>query len=294
MKIRTILFVTKFEDLSLDALQAVLTLRQSSLDHVVFLTVIERERVSMRRGTGYQKKEEIRLREVANIRFIDWAEPLFEEGMEVGVYITVGSLVPEVIKAAGKEGADMIVIGRSSKGMFEQLYAGSDITELIGRTAVPVLVYKATADNAMVAERPFDRPLLAMNWSPSSLRAVEYLEGMAETVGEVRVVHAASEKELTGESAMAIQKLRKETRARLDEICDRLEKKGIRSRPHVYIGDPAVEIERAAKDCQATMILMGSSGKAGWKERWLKSVPVKIAEASMFPTLLIPPPVGAE
>ncbi|MCG6893406.1 MAG: universal stress protein [Desulfobacteraceae bacterium] len=292
MKIRTILFVTKFEDLSLDALHAILTLRQSSLDHVVFLTVIERDRVAMRRGTGYQKREEIRLRETANIRFIDWAEPLFEEGMEVGVYITVGSLVAEVIKAAGKEGADMIVIGRSTKGRFEQLYAGSDITELLGRTAVPVLVYKATAENAMVAEKPFERPLLAMNWSPASLRAVEYLEGMAETVGEVSVVHTASEKQLTGESAMSVQKLRKETRARLDEICERLAERGIRSRPHVYIGDPAAEIERAAKDCQATMILMGSSSKAGWKERWSKSIPVKIAEDSMFPTLLIPPAVG--
>jgi nucleotide-binding universal stress UspA family protein len=142
MKIKKLLFVTKFEELGLDALQSLLSLRKAALEHVVFVNVIERERVAMRRGTGYNKEAEIRLRETANIRFIDWAENLFEQGMEVGVYIVVGSLVGEVIKAAQKEEADLIVIGRSQKGVIEQLYAGSDITELLHRTARPVLVYK--------------------------------------------------------------------------------------------------------------------------------------------------------
>jgi nucleotide-binding universal stress UspA family protein len=115
MEINKLLFVTKFEELGFDALRSLLTLRNSALDHVVFVNVIERDRVAMRRGKGYQKDEEIRLREAANIRFIDWSETLFEQGMEVGVYIVVGSLVPEVIKATQKEDADLIVIGRSHK-----------------------------------------------------------------------------------------------------------------------------------------------------------------------------------
>ena len=71
MKIKKLLFVTKFEQLGLDALQSLMDIRDAGLNHVVFLNVIERERVAMRRGTGYQKDEEIRLRERANIRFID-------------------------------------------------------------------------------------------------------------------------------------------------------------------------------------------------------------------------------
>ncbi|MGD9057850.1 MAG: universal stress protein, partial [Desulfobacterales bacterium] len=117
MEIKKLLFVTKFEELGFDALRSLLSLRKSALEHVVFVNVIERDRVAMRRGKGYQKDEEIRLREAANIRFIDWAENLFEQGMEVGVYIVVGSLVSEVIKATHKEEADLIVIGRSTKGV---------------------------------------------------------------------------------------------------------------------------------------------------------------------------------
>ena len=78
MEIKKLLFVTKFEELGFDALQSLLTLTNAALDHVVFVNVIERDRVAMRRGVGYHKEEEIRLRETANIRFIDWAEELYE------------------------------------------------------------------------------------------------------------------------------------------------------------------------------------------------------------------------
>jgi hypothetical protein len=77
--------------------------QKAALNHVVFLNVIERDKVAMRRGKGYEKSAEVRLREKANIRFIDWAETLFEQGMEVGVYIVVGSFAGQVIQAAEKE-----------------------------------------------------------------------------------------------------------------------------------------------------------------------------------------------
>ncbi|MGB7920284.1 MAG: universal stress protein [Desulfobacterales bacterium] len=288
MKIKKLLFVTKFEELGLDALQSLLSLRKAALEHVVFVNVIERERVAMRRGTGYNKEAEIRLRETANIRFIDWAENLFEQGMEVGVYIVVGSLVGEVIKAAQKEEADLIVIGRSQKGVIEQLYAGSDITELLHRTARPVLVYKYLSENSFALETPFERPVLATDWSPASLKAVDYLKELKEVIKEIHVVHVAAQKNLSG-SAMAIQKTRKKMRRQMDEICRTFEAEGIAARSHVYVGNPEQEIEKAARECQATLIVMGSSGKPSWVERWLGSTPRSIAEKSAYPTLLIPP-----
>ena len=288
MKIAKLLFVTKFEELGFDAVRSMLSLTRADLNHVVFINVIERHQFAMSR-VGYRKDEEIRLREAANIRFIDWSENLFEQGLEVGVYIVVGTLVREVIKAAKTEEADLIVIGRSHKGMLEHLYSGSDVTELLRRTAIPVLVYKHLSETAISIEKPFERPLLAVDWSPASLRAVEYLKGMGDAVSEVSVVHVASEKDLNGTSAMEVQKLRKETRQKLEEICDTIETAGIDARAHVYIGDPDEEIEKAARDCQASMIVLGSSAKSAWVEKWLGSTPQKYAEDSIYPTLLIPP-----
>jgi len=288
MKIEKLLFVTKFEELGFDAVRSLLSLTKADLNHVVFINVIERDQFAMSR-VGYRKDEEIRLRETANIRFIDWSENLFEQGLEVGVYIVVGTLVSEVIKAAQNEKTDLIVIGRSNKGVLEHLYSGSDVTELLRRAATPVLVYKQLSETTISVEKPFERPLLAIDWSPASLRAIAYLTPMKNAVSEINVVHVASEKDLKGTSAMEVQKTRKETRQRLDEICTLFETEGIDARAHVYIGDPDDEIEKAARDCQATMIVLGSSAKSAWVEKWLGSTPQKYAEESLYPTLLIPP-----
>jgi nucleotide-binding universal stress UspA family protein len=288
MKITRLLFVTKFEELGYDAVQSLLSLTKADLNHIVFLNVIERDRFAMSR-VGYRKDEEIRLRETANIRFIDWSEHLFEQGLEVGVYIVVGSLVPEVIKAAKKEEADLIVIGRSHKGALEHLYTGSDVTELLRRAETPVLVYKHLSETVISIEQPFERPLLAMDWSPASMKAVGYLKELKDVVQEISVVHVVSEKDLKGTSAMSVQKTRKQARKKLEEISALFAAEGIEAREHVYIGEPEEEIEKAARECQSTMIVMGSSAKAAWIERWLGSIPQTIAEKSMYPSLLIPP-----
>jgi nucleotide-binding universal stress UspA family protein len=277
--------------LGFDAVQSLLSLTKADLNHIVFINVIEKDRFAMSR-VGYRKDAEIRLREAANIRFIDWSENLFEQGLEVGVYIVVGSLVSEVIKAAKKEETDLIVIGRSHKGVLENLYSGSDVTELLRRSATPVLVYKHLSETAISIEKPFERPLLAMDWSPASLKAVDYLKGLKDVVREIRVMHVAGEKDLKGSSAMAIQKTRKETRSKLAKVCAVFEAEGIAAREHVYIGDPNEEIEKAARDCQTTMIVLGSSAKTAWVEKWLGSTPRTIAEESVYPTLLIPPEKG--
>jgi len=289
MDIRKLLFVTNFEELQFDALRSLLDLRKAALSHVVFLNVIQREKVALRRGAGYQKEEEIKLREKANIRFIDWAENLFEQGMEVGVYITVGSFVKQVIAAVEKEDVDMIVIGPQKKGRFEQLYSGSDITEIIRRAKTPVLVYKYLTQDAKIKEKPFDQPILATDFSPAGQRALGYVKRLKDVIPRMDVIHVADEKSLNGESAMAVQKTRKDSRRKLDDICDVLEGEGIDAKPHVYIGDPVKEIEKAARECQATMIIAGTSGRRSWRERWIGSTPQALAEKSSFPTLLIPP-----
>jgi nucleotide-binding universal stress UspA family protein len=288
MKITRLLFVTKFEELGYDAVQSLLSLTKADLNHIVFLNVIERERFAMSR-VGYRKDEEIRLREAANIRFIDWSENLFEQGLEVGVYIVVGSLVPEVIKAAHKEESDLIVIGRSQKGVLEHLYTGSDVTELLRRAETPVLVYKHLSETVISIEQPFERPLLAMDWSPASMKAVAYLKELKDVVQEISVVHVVSEKDLKGTSAMSVQKTRKQARKKLEEISAIFAAEDIEAREHVYIGEPAEEIEKAARECQSTMVVLGSSAKTAWVERWLGSIPQTIAEKSLYPSLLIPP-----
>jgi nucleotide-binding universal stress UspA family protein len=290
--LRKMMFVTQFEELGFGALQSLLVLRGAGLEHVILMNVIERDRVAMHRGLGYDKDEERRLKEQANIRFIDWAEDLFEKGLEVGDYIVVGNVVSDTLEAVAAEDADLIVIGQRKRKMIEFFYSGDDIIELLRRSHRPVLIYKELESNscfeACLADNPFCRTLLAMDWSPASMLAVEYLKTMKNVVQDASVIHVASPKELKGTSSLDIQKLRKEKRGRLAKICDELEAEGINCRPHLYVGEPVAEILRAAQEFNASMIVMGSSGTSVWRERWIGSTPRAIVEKSPYPALIVP------
>lgn len=288
MKIKKLLFVTKFEDLCFDALKSLLTLTKASLEHVVFLHVIERDKVAMRRGSGYIKEEEVKLKETANIRFIDWAENLFELGLEVGAYMEVGTLIPEILNAIDKEQPDLVVIGRSHKGPVEQLYSRSDVMELVRRASVPVLVFKHMTEDNIVPDEPFARPLLATNWSPVSLKATDYLRNLKGIVKEANIMHVISENDLKAASTHDVQKVRRDVRKQLDDLCDEFEENGIAARPHVYVGDAAREIEKAAREYQASLIILGASSRSALLERWTGSIPQTIADKSVFPCLVIP------
>jgi len=126
MKISKILFVSAFEELWLDALQSLMALRKAGMNNVVFLHVISKDKVAMRRGAGYLKQEERKLKEIADIRFIDWAETLFEEGMEVVAHIAIGNIVPKILSVTEIEKVDLIVTARLKRAKFEELYAGSE------------------------------------------------------------------------------------------------------------------------------------------------------------------------
>ena len=286
--IKKMLFVSKFKELTFDVLESLLDLRAVGLDHVVFLYVVERDKVAMHRGVGYQKTEEVKLKEVANIHFIQWAEQLFEQGMEVGVHIVVGTLVQQVSRVAGLEKVDLIVIGRPTRSLWLQLVSGSDISGLIRRARVPILVHKQRPPDSVERGHAFTRPLLATDWSPAADRAQEYLMGLKGLVDEINVIHVGKEKVLKSLSAMAVQSYRTTHRKKLQAVCDAFENVGIQARPHLYVGDLYQEIERAAREWRASVIVTGSTGRGSWRDRVIGSVPRFLVKKSDFSTLIVP------
>ncbi len=288
MKDKKLLFVTQFEGLWFDALQSLMDLRKAGFNHTVFLHVIEREKVAMHRGKGYLKDEEVRLREMANVRFIDWAESLFEQGMEVGAYIVVGNPIPKIISTAAEEDVDLIVTGRHKQGKLEELYGGSETLEILERTSTPVLVYKYMLPSGKVNERPFECPLLTMDWSPASEKAVDYLLTFKDVLKKVIAIHVINEKEFKSTSAMEIQSLRKENKQKLEEVCATFEKAGVEAESHLYVGSTFEQIEKAANEREATMIVAGTTGKNPLKEMFLGSVATKLTKHSVLPSLLVP------
>ena len=288
MKISKILFVSEFEELWLDALQSLMALRKVGMNNVVFLHVISRDKIAMRRGTGYLKQEERKLKEIADIRFIDWAETLFEEGMEVVAHISIGNVVPKILSVTEIEGVDLIVTARLKRPKFEELYAGSETSELLRRAEKPVLIYNYLSQSGKVGENPFEKILLGLDWSVASEKVLDYVLALRGAVKRVDIVHVVSEKEVAKLSKMEAHKLERNNKKRLDEVCDVLINERFDARPHLYIGKVEEQIQRAASEHRTNMIILGAKRRSIWKEKWSGSVSHSLANNSDLPVLIVP------
>lgn len=284
---RKFIFATRFEELQFDALKSLLVLRRAQYEHVVFLNVIERKNVAMRRGTGYGKSKEIQLREKANIRFIDWAETLFEQGMECGVYIVVGSWSNKTAESAIKEEADLVVIGPQKKGGLLNLFGGSDLLKIVERSNTPVMVYKYLHDGS-APDNPFSNPVIAIQSAETGRAAMDYIETLIDVIGEVTLIHVVPESALKSDSAMTVQQARKDGKQLLESFCEPFEAKDIPVNLRVYVGNPTEEIEKAAKEANTHLVVLTPSDKRFLITRFGHSTSQILMEDSEFSTLLIP------
>lgn len=288
MKFNKMLFVTNFEKLWFDGLESLFGLRKAGLNHIVFLHVIEKDKIAMHRGKGYLKEEEVGLKQMADVRFIDWAESIFEKGMECGAYVVVGNYIPKILSTAEAEKANLIVIEAHERTTVEKLYADSTVLELLRRTKTPVLVHKYMLPSGKTNDNPFEVPLFATDWSSPCERALEQIIDIKNSIKKVVVVHVVSEDTMKGKSKHELQVLQKENKKRLEEVRIAFEDEGIETGTHLYMGEVIPLIENASREHGATMIITGTTGKGAWRARWLGSISQQIAESSELPTLLIP------
>ncbi len=261
MEFKKMLFVTNFEKLWFDALESLLDLRKSGLNHVVFLHVIEKDKIAMHRGKGYLKEEEVGLKQMADVRFIDWAESIFEKGMECGAYVVVGNYIPKILSTAEAEKANLIVIEAHERTKLEKLYADSTVLELLRRTKIPVLIHKYMLPSGKTNENPFETPLLATDWSSPCERAMEQIIDIKNSIKKVVVVHVVSEDTMKGKSKLELQMLQKENKKRLEEVRTTFENEEIEAETHLCMGEAVSQIENASREYGATMIVTGTTGK---------------------------------
>jgi len=281
MGIKKILFVTDFEELWLDALKSLMGLRDAGLDHVVLMHVLERK-------IGYYTEEEKnKLKEMAEVRFVDWAQSLFEEGMECGTYVVEGNTVNKILETTNEEDEDLIIISRQKRTKLETFYLDSKTVELLRKTTKPVLVHKYRVESGGVNNRIFEKPLLAMDWSEPAERALEFIISIKDVVKKLEVIHVLTDKDMAGLGKRGIMTMERENKKRLSELSNILQDEGIEAKHHLYIGDLA-QIENAAREHDATLIVTGTTKKSAWQARWLGSISQQLAEGSDLPTLLVP------
>lgn len=295
MKFKKILFHTRFREMALGALEALLDLTKAGLKEVVLVHVIQREEVAFVPYGGFMKEKETHMKKKAKDLFEQWQAVLSKKGVKSKIYIQTGVPNAVILEIAGKEKVDLIVAGRKKRSLFEKVYVGTHMLDLIRRSPIPILMDKYIAeyeqDGKIITrtnEHIFDRPMLATDWSQPSSNAVDALTGLKGLASNVIVVHNIGVKISKAMSPAQLQELKKESRRRLKEYCKRLTAAGLKAESHLSSGRTAPEIINLSRQYNASMIVLGRTGKDWLSEYWLGGVSHRVAENSELPVLLIP------
>ena len=295
MKFEKILFHTRFRETALSAFEALLDLTKVGLKEIVLVYVIPREEVAFVPYGGYMKEKEAEIKKKARDRFEQWQAVLAKKGVTGKINIQVGVPNAVILDIAGKEKVDMIVTGRKKRSLFEKVYVGTHMLDLVRRSPIPILMDKYMAEYekdgkiiTRINEHIFDRPMLATDWSQPSSNAVDALKGLKGLASGTIVVHNIDVKISKAMSQSQLQELKKESRKRLKEYCRRLTAAGLKAESHLSSGRSAPEIIDLSRQYHASMIILGRTGKDWLSEYWLGGVSHRVAENSELPVLLIP------
>jgi nucleotide-binding universal stress UspA family protein len=95
--------------------------------------------------------------------------------------VVEGVIAGEIIRLAEANRADMVVIGTHGRSGFQRLILGSVTESVLRHAPCPVLTVPPRAPDAVpVGPRLFRRILCAVDFSPCSLKALEYASSLAD------------------------------------------------------------------------------------------------------------------
>lgn len=295
MRFETLLFHTRFRELAFNSLKNLIELKTAGLKKVVLAHVIPREDVAFVPYGGTLKEDENRMREEARLKFDDWIRTIGDPQLEFCQRIEVGAANADILEMAKQEKVDMIVVGRKKRTALEKVYVGSHVLDILRRSDVPVLMskymvqYEWQGESLMrTNEDIWKRPLLASDWSEPSRRGLDATLALKGLVEKIIVTHVLGARRIKNLEPPAIQRLEDESDKRLQSYCRQIDDAGIQSEAHLAVGRTVEEIIRMSRDYDATMIVMGRTGKDWFREYWLGGVSHQIAELSELPVLLIP------
>jgi nucleotide-binding universal stress UspA family protein len=246
-----ILYATNLKEhaLTYNLIENILVLRRVGLEDMVFLQTIP---------------------------FKEWLGDLESKGISSRLLIEKELSLPLILSAAKKENVSLIVVNLDKKA--RKPSRSSLIRDLMRRSPVPILI---TNGAAAAGKGLFEHVVFATDWSPASEKALTYLLGFKEIMGELDIVNVIKGK-LTLKDMRELKERLAHTRKRcLDEKID--------AESHIYAGKTSEEIITASRDYRATLIVLGAvSEKPAYKKIFKEGSSSKIAEEAEVPVLVIP------
>ncbi|ADT84555.1 universal stress protein [Thermococcus barophilus] len=274
-----ILFPTDFSEVSLHALRNCvpkffeLGAKKLYLVHIVDITATD--------------IEALELMKIDEEQINNLADELRERGIEVESIVKLGIPSLEIAEIARERNVDLIISPSKGENILRQMFLGSTASNLVRATKKPVLLIRYEWDEEEEkikclhdCEKIFDKPLVALDFSPCSIRIMEAVKRFEELAKEgvlLHVVDYGKAEELEENIAKAKQNL---------ERYAKIVKFPVEKEVLAGIASQGIIGLSIAKG--ATLIVMGKKGRSIIRDLLLGSTAERVIRDSKLPVLLVP------
>jgi nucleotide-binding universal stress UspA family protein len=195
--------------------------------------------------------------------------PAKKRGSPVDYVVAEGSAVEQVLSHAEQLPADLIVMGAHGRSGFERFVLGSVTEKVLRKAPCPVLtVQKGGAHRPEAGEPPFRRIVCGVDFSETSLRALEYSLSLAqEDDASITLAHVVESLPETGPLPPGFdldgyrRKLREELLERLKGFIPEHAPEWCKPEAVVAEGKAWAELLRIAKEHDADLLVLGVHGR---------------------------------
>ncbi|BAU24148.1 hypothetical protein THC_1789 [Caldimicrobium thiodismutans] len=293
MGIKRILYPVRYWEMGYRGLLEILALKKAGLEEIILLHVIPREEVSYVPFGGFLKERALELAESAKLKFQDWDKDIQKAGLQSRFLVEIGDPLVKILEVAEDVSADLLVIGKQKR---EKLFVSEITQQLINRSKIPVLVYchsllKEPEEKPIILEniQIFKRPVLATDFSKNSLKARDFILYIKPLIKKIYIVYIIKSEEISGLQEEEIHALEERMKNQLKEFFQPLRDQGIEGDIFLGLGEnPANEILEFVREKEASLIVLGKTGKGFLEKLFMGSVTSHLLKASEFPLLIVP------
>ncbi len=231
--------------------------------------------------------------EDAEARLHHWLAPVRAAGIGCDVFVVDGSNVAgQVVDAAGRIDADLIVLGTHGRSGFERLLLGS-VTEKVVRTA-PCPVITVPPPGVATSKLPFKRVLCGVDFSEPSTAALNFALSMAkESDSTLTLLHVLEfpEGEMSAfvpfDMASYRSAVQTEATRRLVNVITDDVRTWCQPATKLAYGKPYVQILNAAREMHADLIVLGVHGRNALDVMMFGSTTNHIIRSATCPVLTL-------
>ena len=195
-----------------------------------------------------------------------------------------------ILRYAGREGGDLVVMGTHGRRGADRMLLGSVAEEVVRRSECPTLTVGARTD--LRPPQQVERILVPVDFSKYARLSIAYAVELAMTYGaRLDLLHIVEDVELPGAYGMEASPFA------VEDIVGRAEKaleEMIRQEigfehvlAEVRIGYPAVDIVETAREHEADLIVMATHGRRGIRRLIMGSVAERVVRMAPCPVFSV-------